>query len=360
MAAAVSRQRLAVALGLVLCGASVGEAGEATPRPRVLRQKEGALCLAFSPDGKVLAVGGIGGARLWNVATGKNVAVLKTASSFDPRLRYANPVSAVAFSPDGKLLATGSETLQLWNVASRKSFAALSAPGDGRAYRAIALAFSPDSKSLASGGFSLKVRLWDIGRRKPTAVLPNGEGIGSVGWVAFHPDGKALVAVGSRKGAMWWDVTTGKSTDTLPYRGIQPATGALSRDGKVLAVAVDGSVRLWDVAERRKTATLEHSARNRGDVTSVAFSADGKAVATGSEDGSVKVWDVGSGKLTTDLGGGKKLTGSPLRGSGGLTARVAFSPDGKYLAVGTNDGVVRLWPRPADTSSGLPAPKRPG
>jgi WD40 repeat protein len=341
MTAHVGWQRLAtVALGAILtlppCRLAQGQTEGTTPAPRLLKQKEGFLSIAFSPDGKLLASGGANVARLWDVSTGKNLAALKPATIFSPRLGYVNPVTSVAFSPAGKLLATGSDTLQLWEVATRKNFGMFP---DAR--NAITLAFSPDGRFLASGHNDLQVRLWDVKRRTLTARFQNDAGFGKIGGIAFSPDGKALVAVGSRKGAKWWDVATGKNTDTVPDRRIAPSTCALSPDGKLLAVAGDGSVMLWDVGGRKVTAMLQHSAQDRHNVVSVAFSPDGKVLASGGDDGDVKVWDAASGKLLTSFPGRR-----------GVQVRVAFSPDGKYLAAGDDWGTLRLWPQSArDTSS---------
>ncbi|GAA4603379.1 hypothetical protein GCM10023195_11140 [Actinoallomurus liliacearum] len=120
-------------------------------------------------------------------------------------------------------------------------------------------------------------------------------------------------------------------------RTIAPLTGhtdevnsvAFSPDGKTLATgSVDHTARLWDVATGRTTATLSHT----DSVESVAFSPDGKTLATGSWDGTVRLWDVATGHTTATLTGH----------TGGVES-VAFSPDGKTLATGSHDDTVRLW-----------------
>ena len=143
-----------------------------------------AKLVAFSADGKTLAsVSDSGAIKLWDAATGKNTASLAG---------HADEVLSVVFSPDGKMLALGGEdrsgdksvkSITLWNLATGRNVASL--PGHGG--NALPLAFSPDSKTLASGGEATIV-LWDVAAGKPVRTLP--------AWyphtLAFSPDGKAL------------------------------------------------------------------------------------------------------------------------------------------------------------------------
>jgi WD40 repeat protein/energy-coupling factor transporter ATP-binding protein EcfA2 len=119
----------------------------------------------------------------------------------------------------------------------------------------------------------------------------------------------------------------------LAKLGVTATSVAFSPDGKALASAGrDGSIRLWDVAERRPRG---EPLRQKGSVSSVAFSPDGKVLASGGADGSVRLWDVAE----------QRQLGEPLRGHATTVSSVAFSPDGKALASGgwLGDASIRLW-----------------
>jgi WD40 repeat protein len=159
--------------------------------------------------------------------------------------------------------------------------------------------------------------------------------------MAFKPDGKILVSVGHDGALKRWDVATGKNTSRRQLADWTPAA-AVSRDGKTLATAMwvveevngrnvvkDKSIKLWDVETGKEQGTIKlHTAC----VSPMAFSPDGKTLARGSEDNTIKLWDVAKGnELAT------------LKGHTDKVLSLAFSADGKMLASGSADKTIKLW-----------------
>ena len=253
----------------------------------------GAWVVAFSPNGKTLATGdattGVyannvtnGVVRLWNVVTGK-LAITFTDPSSQGAL-------SLAFSPDGKTLGVGDRNggTYLWNVATGKL---IHAPLiDPRSQGINGVAFSPDGKILAVSDTNGCTYLWNVATWKLIATLvdPSSQGVDSV---AFSLDGKTL-ATGDDNGHIYlWNAVTWKRAAAFKDPDSKGADSvAFSPDGKTLAAGdVNGCTYVWSVA----TGKLAHAPLidpNSEGINSVLFSPNGKTLATGDEDGDVYVW----------------------------------------------------------------------
>jgi WD40 repeat protein len=286
----------------------------------------GAPTVTFSPDGNLLAAGGVDGmVRFWDVHTWQPYG--------EPLKGHAGTVYTLAFSGDGKTLASGGgdRTVRLWDVATRRllweTLQLHTDPVSG-------VAFSPDGKTLASAGEA--VRLWDVEHGRPFGK-PLGDAANSV---RFSPDGKTLASASARfNGTIGlWDVTSGQSVGKLD-NGQKSDIYKMSftADGRVLAGASsDGNVWLWDVAKQQLLE--EPLAGHSNDVTGVAFSRDGILASAGA-DHTVRLWSHGV-SLVEPLRVGPTYT--PGTGSN-IVGTVAFSPDGKRIASGLAGASVELW-----------------
>ena len=202
--------------------------------------------------------------------------------------------------------------------------------------------FSPDGKTLASAGITdHEIRLWHIAERAEVGAPLTGHTT-DVAALAFSPDGKTLASganadsvgpQGTDHTIRLWDVDARRTAAVLPGHTGGVYTVAFSPDGKTLASAGgDFLVRLWDVATRRNTAALSG---HTGGVYSVAFSRDGKTLASGGDarDSTIRLWDVASRRNTVTTK------------AAGFVPSLAFSPTGKTLASCNGDvnTTIRLW-----------------
>jgi WD40 repeat protein len=276
--------------------------------------------VAFSPDGSHLATASNDrNAKVWDTAVDQEFLGLKG---------HAAPVHAVALSPDGSRLASASEdgTAKVWDAALGKEIRAL----QGHAGKVFSVAFSPDGSRLATAHEDGTAKVWDAATGKEILTLrgPTGRAL----CVAFSSDGSRLATAYEGGTAKVWDAATGKKVLTLRRHAGLVTSVAFSPDGSRLATAShDGTVKVWDAATGRATRILR--GRDEDRLQCVTFSPDGRRVAAGClNEWTARVWDpaTGQGVLT-------------LKGHTFQVAAVAFSPDGKRLATAAFDGTAKVW-----------------
>jgi WD40 repeat protein len=277
--------------------------------------------VAFSPDGKRLAVGTRDSVKILDVQTNRELRLLK------------GRVRSIVFSPDSKRLVgatrdeanQGTGTVAVWDSETGQEFPAL---------KGLSAVFSHDGKRIVTtvrdGANEAKepVKVWDVQSGKQLLSL--------TGWVvAFSPDDKRLATAGGGPVKVW-DVQTG---DELLSLGDQAYSHvAYSPDGKRLASSSESEVKVWDAQSGEETFSLKG---HNQQIEDVAFSPDGRRLATGSYDKTVKVWDT--------------LTGNELFSLKGHTStvwNVVFNHDGTRLASVGGDGTVKIW----DTSNNREVP----
>jgi WD40 repeat protein/serine/threonine protein kinase len=286
--------------------------------------------LALNSDGQSLATAGMGGsAKIWDADSYQQIA------EFDGQMEV---VFCVAWQPKSRRLAfAGGDgrqfTVKVWNAHTNEiEYVLRDGPEEY-----TAAAFRPDGKYLVTGRINRTVQVWDARDGRPIGTLGTQRGIQSV---VFSRDGRRLASAVQEGWVHLWDATRlGEISETKPQEPLWkfPAhipgaclNVAFSPDGKRIATgAKDNTVVIWDVESHQELQTLRG---HTGDVYTVAFSPDGGWVASAGEDSTVKVWDSRTGKIIRSF-----------RGHTGLVNTLAFSPDGRRLFSGSRDKTVKVW-----------------
>jgi WD40 repeat protein/serine/threonine protein kinase len=315
---------------------------------------EASTSIAVSPDARLVASGSRGAVfRVWDLNTGDCFATLTA-----PR----NGVAALAFSPDGSLLygACGDGTVRVWDPRSERRIAIFR----GHRGAVTGVAVSPSGATLASGGADGVILVRDAASGAVAATLRGHSG--AVGAIAFSPDGRSLVSTGADRSVRLWTLATARCAAVMRGHTNAVQAVAFSPDGTVIASgSLDRTIRLWDPATGACTRTM---APHNGTIRSLAFTPDSRSLLAGGW-WSTDVWDVDTGlrtrsfsgtilEIAVTAGGERLVTGSRdcirvwelseggaftlLPTSVGTLFRVAFSPDGRAVAVGGSRG-TELW-----------------
>lgn len=331
-------------------------------RPLRLEHGSPVSAVAFSPDDALVVTGGIypqAGAALWDARTGK---LLRRLTGL-----LDHQTLALAFSPDGKALAVGGRRIgsssagevKLWEVATGKLLWRSSPLGSG----VRAIAFSADGKLLATGPENARdrVRLWEAATGKPRRVLEQSAGEQQV--LAFDVLGRTLTGAGEGV-VRSWGIGSGKQLRRLPLREppspldsrpFPAARLAVSADGRLLACLNDsGVLQLWEMVSGQRIREQALALPPDEPVARpVALSPDGVLLAAADERYGVGLWSVATGQPLDRLVGHQKTTVGFRIYTGDVRA-LAFSSDSRRLVTGGEDRIALVWDLPPALRAGRP------
>jgi WD40 repeat protein len=279
----------------------------------------------------------------------KKAKLINAAGAIERSLDGAEgAVTAVAVAKNGVLAATASADLnvRVYTFADGKLVTSFKAPAAARG-----LTFSPNNQALAAACDDKTIQVWNV---VYTAGQPPPENFGKVSQgyalaapavdLAFSPDGTLLYSAGGDKGVKTWRFASEAPTKNIAHPNLVDSV-AFSPDGKTLATGChDGKMRLLDVAKGTpiREVNAHIGAMNvAAPIYCVAWSADGKQVLTGSNDHSLKLWDATNGNMVREFKAYAEKTFEKGHKDGVFCA--AFSPDGKTIASGSSDRTIKLW-----------------
>ncbi|HZU34464.1 MAG TPA: protein kinase, partial [Gemmataceae bacterium] len=297
-------------------------------RGREVRRWQNCRRIAFSPDDKCVAAGGVlesvrgkgtvGYVIVYDLATGKE------------RFRVVHNAEFVDYSPDGQRLASSGgqdsdhNAVRMWQATDGHAL-----PLSRARYVSYitSLGFSPDGRLLAGTGVGQELRIWDT---RTGQVICSVDGKGEPGYASattFSSDGERLTSVVNGQATVW-DLNT--RLPALSFHEPAILRLAFSRDNLRRAGSDrDGIVRIWQSADANGRRDL---VGHNGDVRCVAFSPDGHLLASGSRDRTVRLWNADASTVVR-----------VLKGHAAPVVCVGFSPSGQWLASGSDDGLIKIW-----------------
>jgi WD40 repeat protein len=284
--------------------------------------------------------------RLWDIATGKEIRVLRG---------HRTGVGAIAFSPDGTQLASGADdgTILVWDVSSGKAILFIAGQGPGRILAAetrgvTSLAFDRAGKQLVSGSKDRTVRIWDVRLGSQLKQIPVGDVVNSVEIgsdrqiLSSSGFGLLLPSIASPTGPFReipltapavtvWDASTGKAAVHMAQiaRNLGAVSAEYSPDGlRIIGVLTDGTAAIWQSATGKVITTIRYASTR---IQAAVFHPGGTRIFTVSGT-TIQVWDARSFQMIV-----------ALHGPDAAMPFLAFSRDGSSMASGSQDGALHIW-----------------
>lgn len=274
--------------------------------------------VAFSKDSKTLFTGGSDGLiRLYDQDTGIPAGTFKG---------HNGKVRSLAFHPGGSQLASASEdyTIRLWDfdiVVQAREFAG----HDGPVWKAV---LSSDGQRIASASADHTVRIWEVAGGKVLHTLTGHRA--PVSTVQFSPNGQVVASAGGDKVVKLWDASSGKLLRDLEgHQGTVTGLDFFSDGKRIASIGVDRRMRVWDAASGKELLAIDNGAVP----AALSVRSDGQQIAVGNVDQTIRLYEADSGKTQANW------TAHAAAVSG-----LAYSPDGKSLASCGVDQLVRIWP----------------
>lgn len=274
-------------------------------------------------DEQVLSVGGDGTVRRWRRSDGKQLSRWRASPT---AFRHGVSISAGRY-----LAAAESARVQVWDLDEQKPYKTLTANAKERWFHLRQLAATADSRFIAAISAE-RGALWDVTSGKTRAVwrVPADTGV-----VAVSPDGAWVVTGVTKRGApgatdiLVWNGKTGTRAGKLGGHSAALRGLLFLRDGRLVSIAGDNTVRFWDVANRKQLRTLASASPRH-----LAASADGKRLAVADSFGKIDVWDLSGPTVIKSI----KLSG--------FLRQLALSSTGDVLATASSSNNVLLWSVP--------------
>jgi WD40 repeat protein len=285
--------------------------------------------VAITPDGQQLVSGSDDGTiALWDLTTGRLLL------SFHG---HEAEISGLVVTAPGEFIVSAAydRTVKCWDLTSGRLVSAYTGHEDW----VSALALGSDARTVLSGALDGALHLWDLVTGKLIARLPEHDD--AVTAVAMVPGRQLGLSSSADCTVIFWDLKRRKTIDLLAEGNVPTAMAVTASGSHALVGAVDGNLKIWDLATGRLAWDLPG---HRNWITSVAVTTDYRLVVTGSRDGTLKLWDPHTGVCNSTLAGHDDRVNS-----------IALTPDNRSVVSGSSDRTIKLWDLEGWQGSAIPS-----